>query len=211
MSASPLMDWSPVSRPMRSGAVRWHQIVVLLIAQRLDRRGVEALSARGQREMHGELADHRLACPGRCAHQHAVPALQCLARPQLKIVERERQLLGEAGQFRRVSGGLVIDATAGTEWARPSAARSVRRLRSARPCRRAVLQRLAAGLAPVVECGRSGWRTRAAATAPMRQRQHRERVRTRGGEGGENEQPEDHSAPPRLQPLVAAASRRGSA
>ena len=46
-----------------------HQVVVLLVRQRLDRRRVEALAALGQREVHGELADHRLAGPGRRAHR----------------------------------------------------------------------------------------------------------------------------------------------
>ena len=80
-------------------AVPAHQIGVLLVAQRLDRRGVEALSACGQRQVDGELADHRLAGAGRRAHQHAVPVLQCLAGALLKVVERERQLPGEAGQL----------------------------------------------------------------------------------------------------------------
>ena len=83
---------------------------MLLVAQRLDRRGVEALSARGQRQVHRELADHRLARAGRRAHQHAVAVLQRLAGAPLEVVERERQLCGEAGQLGR-SGGVVIDTS----------------------------------------------------------------------------------------------------
>jgi hypothetical protein len=78
------------------GAIPGHQVVVFLVAQRLDGCGVEALSARRQREVHGEFADDRLACTGRCAHQHAMPVLQGLAGALLKVVQRKRQLRGEA-------------------------------------------------------------------------------------------------------------------
>ena len=43
--ASPLIALSPVSRPTLLGAVALDQVVVLLVRQRLDRRGVEALAA----------------------------------------------------------------------------------------------------------------------------------------------------------------------
>ncbi len=69
--ASPLTVVSPVSRPTRSRPVLAHQVVVLLVAQRLDRRGVERLAALCQREVHRELADHRLARPGRRRDQNA--------------------------------------------------------------------------------------------------------------------------------------------
>ena len=65
------------------------QIRVLLVGQRLDRRGVEALAACRQREVHGELADNRLArtCRGRDEHARAV--LEPLASPALEVVELE--------------------------------------------------------------------------------------------------------------------------
>ena len=78
-----------------------HQIVVLLVAQRLDWRGVEALPARGQGQVHGELAHHRLTRAGRCADQDAVSVLQRLARAPLEVIEPKRQLLGEARQTDR--------------------------------------------------------------------------------------------------------------
>ena len=80
-------------------AVPAHQVGVFLIAQRLDRRGVEAFSARGQRQVDGELPHHRLACTGRRAHKHAVAVLERPAGALLKVVQRERQLLGERGEF----------------------------------------------------------------------------------------------------------------
>ena len=115
--ASPLIALSPVSRPTLAGAVPVDQVVVLLVGQRLDRRGVEALAALGQRQVHRELADHRLAGPGRRADQHAAALLQRLARLVLERVELERQDRRElrqrgepgapAGRGYR-SAGLVI-------------------------------------------------------------------------------------------------------
>ena len=89
--ASPLIELSPVSRPTLPGAVPVDQVVVLLVRQRLDRRGVEALAALGQRQVHRELADHGLAGPGRRADQHAEAVLQRLAGLGLERVELERQ------------------------------------------------------------------------------------------------------------------------
>ncbi len=71
------------------GAVAVDEVVVLLVAQRLDRRRVEALAARAQREVDGELADHGLAGAGRGGHQHPVPVLDLPAGAQLEVVERE--------------------------------------------------------------------------------------------------------------------------
>ena len=85
--ASPLMLLSPVSSPTLAGAVAADQVGVLLVRQRLDRRGVEALAALCQREVHGELADDRLAGAGRRRDQHAVPGVQRPARGQLEFVE----------------------------------------------------------------------------------------------------------------------------
>jgi hypothetical protein len=76
-------------------AVARDEIVVLLVAQRLQRRGVEALAARCQRQVHGEFADDGLACSGRRAHQNAVAAFQGRTRPLLKAVELEGQIRGE--------------------------------------------------------------------------------------------------------------------
>ena len=80
-------------------AVAADQIVVLLVAQRLDRRGVEALSARRQRQVHRELADDGLARAGRRAHQHAVAAFQRLTRLPLERIEPKRQQLAELRQL----------------------------------------------------------------------------------------------------------------
>ena len=81
------------------GAVALHQIAVLLIAERLDRGGVETLLPGGQGKVHGELAHHRLAGSGRGAHQYPVAALECLAGPHLERIEPEDQTGGEIGEL----------------------------------------------------------------------------------------------------------------
>ena len=73
----------------RRGAVAAHQVGVLLVGQRLDRCRVEALAALGQREVHRELADDRLARAGRRGDQHPVTRLERLARAHLEGVETE--------------------------------------------------------------------------------------------------------------------------
>ena len=80
-------------------AVARDEIVVLLVAQRLDRRGVEALGAGCQRQVHGEFADNGLARPGRRAHQDTVAALQRRTATPLEAVEFEGQVRGEPGQL----------------------------------------------------------------------------------------------------------------
>ncbi|GAB3839526.1 hypothetical protein GCM10029963_06880 [Micromonospora andamanensis] len=93
-------------QPHLRGAVPVDQVVVLLVRQRLDRGGVEALAPGAvgrfrppgrtlQRQVYGELADHRLAGPGRRADQHAAAPLQGLARLPLEVVEVEPQVSGE--------------------------------------------------------------------------------------------------------------------
>ena len=77
-----------------------HQVVVFLVAQRLDRRGVEALLSRRERQVDRELTHHGLARTGRRAHQHAVTAFQGRTRPLLEGIEPEGQLSGEIGQLR---------------------------------------------------------------------------------------------------------------
>ena len=83
------------------GAVPSHQVGELLVRQRLDRGGVEALAALLQRQVHGELADQRLARPGRRRDQHAAAGLELLAGPDLEVVEREVVQLHEVGEHRR--------------------------------------------------------------------------------------------------------------
>ena len=68
-------------------AVCPHQIRVLLVAQRLDGCGVEALATAGQGEMHGELTDDGLACAGGRAHQHAVSVGERRAGVTLERIE----------------------------------------------------------------------------------------------------------------------------
>ena len=98
--ACELIEVSPVSRPTRSGPYCGDQVGELLIRQRLDRCGVEAFAAGGQRLVHGELADHGLACAGRRADQHPAARLQRPAGVDLELVEGERPGQGELGEQR---------------------------------------------------------------------------------------------------------------
>ena len=82
------------------GSVAGHQIVVLLVAQRLDRRGVEALPPGGQRQVHRELADDGLAGTGRGTDQDTATVLERDAGVGLKGVQGERQARGEVAQLR---------------------------------------------------------------------------------------------------------------
>ena len=77
-----------------------HQVGVLLVGQRLDRRGVEALEAALQGQVDGELPDHGLAGAGRRGDQHAVALVQRGAGLDLKVVELEVIQRAEAGELR---------------------------------------------------------------------------------------------------------------
>ena len=79
------------------GTVARDQIVVLLIAQRLDRRGVKALLPGRQCKVDRELADDRLTRTGRSADQDAVTTLQRFAGLDLKRIQPELQVRGESG------------------------------------------------------------------------------------------------------------------
>src|SRR5664280_908635 len=78
-------------------AVAGDQVGVLLVRQRLDRRGVEALAAVAQRQVHGELADDGLAGAGGGGDQDALPRLQRPTGLRLEVVQREAVAGGEIG------------------------------------------------------------------------------------------------------------------
>src|SRR5690606_37907220 len=71
------------------GAVALNQVVVLLVRERLDRGGVEALASLAQREVHGELPHDGLARPCGGGDQDAVAVLDLPAGPDLEVVEPE--------------------------------------------------------------------------------------------------------------------------
>ncbi|SKL34982.1 Uncharacterised protein [Mycobacteroides abscessus subsp. massiliense] len=83
------------------GPVDGHQIVVLLVAQGLDRGGVEALAPRREGQVHREFPDDGLTRAGGRADQHTMPVLQRSTGAHLKRIEREAQPLGERAQLRR--------------------------------------------------------------------------------------------------------------
>ena len=76
-------------QPDLVGAVAVDEVVVLLVAQRLDRRRVEALAAGREGQVDGELPHHGLAGARGRSDQHAAPVLDLLAGAELEVVERE--------------------------------------------------------------------------------------------------------------------------
>ena len=89
----------PGEQPDRAAVVTADQVGVLLVGQRLDRGGVEALEPAFQGQMHGELPDHGLAGAGRRGDQDSVAGVQRGARPDLEVVELEAVQRAEAGQL----------------------------------------------------------------------------------------------------------------
>ena len=89
------------------GAVDPGQVGVLLVGQRLDGCGVERLAARDESQVHGELADDRLAGTRGGGDEHAAAALEGGARLDLEVVEREVQALAEDRELAAVGGGAA--------------------------------------------------------------------------------------------------------
>ncbi len=87
------------------GVVPAYQVGVLLVGQRLDRRGVEALEAALQGQVDGELADHGLARPGGRGHQDPVALVQRGARLDLEVVELE---VVQRAEFGELGGRLPV-------------------------------------------------------------------------------------------------------
>ena len=86
-----------------------HEVGVLLVAQRLDRRRVEGLAARREREVDGELTHDRLARPGRCGDEDPTALLEGGSRAPLEVVELEVEAGGELRELRVAGavGGLA--------------------------------------------------------------------------------------------------------
>ena len=80
------------------------QVRVFLVGQGLDRRGVEALAALGQSQVHGELTDHRLARSRWRGEQDPVTGVQRPAGADLEVVELEVIESPERGELRPVLG-----------------------------------------------------------------------------------------------------------
>ena len=92
----------------RSVAAR--EIAVLLVRQRLQRRGVEDLPARGERALDRVLRDQRLARARRRCHQHAVAGVEGVERALLELVEGEAAPGLEGGARRGPTSQGVDDA-----------------------------------------------------------------------------------------------------
>ena len=66
-----------------------HEIVVLLVRQRLDRCRVERPIAVGDRDVDGVLGDDGLAAAGRRGDEHRLPLVERVEGAQLEVVERK--------------------------------------------------------------------------------------------------------------------------
>ena len=71
-------------------AVGGDQLRILLVRQRLERRGVEGLAAGAEGAAHAEGGDERLARPGRRRDEHGVAGVQGIDGLALEVVESER-------------------------------------------------------------------------------------------------------------------------
>ena len=87
-------------------AVFCDEVVVLLVAQRLDGRGVKALRAAGERQGDGELAHDGLAGAGGSAYEHSPIVLDGLTALELEVIQRVRQGGGKLSKMRRGHSGL---------------------------------------------------------------------------------------------------------
>ncbi|MPM21245.1 hypothetical protein SDC9_67689 [bioreactor metagenome] len=87
-------------QPHLLGAVAVDQVVVLLVRQGLQRSRVEGLAPLRESQVHGELADDRLAGAGRRGDQHPGAALDGPAGLDLVVVEVEAVVVGESPQLR---------------------------------------------------------------------------------------------------------------
>ena len=83
-------------QPDPVGAIDIDQIMVFLVAQRFDRRGVERFDVVFLREEHGEVRDNGLAGTGGCGHEHIAVGFEGFVRLCLEIIQFERQRAGEA-------------------------------------------------------------------------------------------------------------------
>ena len=87
--ASPLIELSPVSSPTCGAPWSLHEVAVLLVRERLERRRVEDLAAVGPGLVDGVLGHQRLARPGGRGDQHALAGVERVEREPLEAVERE--------------------------------------------------------------------------------------------------------------------------
>ncbi len=75
--------------PDLARAVHPGEVGILLVRQRLQRRGVERLGPGRQRPFHRVLGHHRLARAGGCRHEHVFSGVESIERPLLEGVQRE--------------------------------------------------------------------------------------------------------------------------
>ena len=81
----------PREQPDMLGAIDCGQIMVLLVAQCLDRGGIKRLDMMLVRQVHREIRDHRLPRARRGCHKDIVPGFQGFTRLNLESVKIERQ------------------------------------------------------------------------------------------------------------------------
>ena len=108
IGASPLTALSPVSRPTFVRAVHPHEVPVLLVRERLERRRVERLRPAGEREADRVLGDDRLARAGRRGDEHRLPGVERVERLALERIEGEAEPGLEGRARRRRGHGCVV-------------------------------------------------------------------------------------------------------
>ena len=81
-------------------AVQSHQVVVLLVREGLDGRGVERSPPLGQGTVDSVFGDHRLATSGGCGDHHRGAGIDRIHGVELETVERKPVPLDERGANR---------------------------------------------------------------------------------------------------------------
>src|SRR5207249_2168567 len=94
------------------GSVACDEIAELLIGQRLQRRGVEGLTAALQSEPYTELTDDGFAGTRRRADENALSGRQCSIGVELEPIERER-VSTRKGRFETHRGHASEPASRG--------------------------------------------------------------------------------------------------
>ena len=84
------------------------KVAKLLIAQRLQRCGVDDALLIGKRKVDAEFSAHRLSRACRRRYDHRVRVVQRTQRVKLKVVERERERLGQQGERRPSTADLPL-------------------------------------------------------------------------------------------------------
>ena len=104
-------------------AVGRHQVAVLLVGQRFERRGVEGLAAGLERPVHRVGRHQCLARPGGGRDEHGVSGLERLEGLELEVIGREGKLRFEIPSLARLGDGPREDGQRPSSFPIPMAAK----------------------------------------------------------------------------------------